>query len=469
MSLSGSEILAEVLAARVRSQPHAPFLTRGEECWSNQEFFEICRRLAFGLKRAAGDSAAIGVSASSSARLPFLIWASVLAEVDLWFLPVLPTEQLLLDSVKKLPLGISFTDTALADTPFLDTARPLRPLESLLDGIDANPVPAGHPPRTGRFVFQTSGTEGAPKSIACEHWKFARVINAMLTCGALNHAVCARVYVSQPLQHSYGLCAFLEYVSAGGEIVLPPEASPLGPAGDLMQIGGTIQAIEGVPYFWSQFAQLQKRFELPALRHVGLGGGRVDAVVMQKIFSRFPAVTMSVRYGLTETPSVATHKVYTPPHGDVWPSSGRIIPAYQVEIRDGDDCPVPPGTEGEIHVVGECVSSPDGVLKTGDLGYIDGSGELIVTGRRSAFIKRRGYRLSPETVESAAASLEGIADCRAVGVDEKLVLEVVSGKDLSVPLLLEQLRSQLPATMVPDEIRRVESIPRTYSGKIKRN
>ena len=70
---------------------------------------------------------------------------------------------------------------------------------------------------------------------------------------------------------------------------------------------------------------------------------------------------------------------------------------------------------------------------------------------------------------SARTSGDGVIDCRALGVDDRLILEVVSDVELSVPKLFDQLRARLPASMVPDHVRRVVTIARTYSGKIKRS
>jgi acyl-coenzyme A synthetase/AMP-(fatty) acid ligase len=464
MSTTADE-LAEVLRARRRRAPNAPYLHDAARSWSNAEFHAHCSSLAARLREEAGPASAIGTCAESSRLLPFLIWGTVLARIDLWLLPSFRSVAALAAYADKLPLGAIYTD--IAD---VDSGERLRPLSSVLQAAPGSePSSDDCLAKRPAFVFQTSGTEGAPKSVRCEHWTFARVSAAMQACGALDHARRARVFISQPLVHSYGLCTFLEYSSVDGEIVSGSDGSALGPVGDLMraEIGGRVEAIEGVPYFWAQFAQFQHRLVLPALRHIGFGGGRIDAAVTRKLVAAYPRATISVRYGLTETPSVATHKVYSPPHGDEWPSSGRPIPAYRVEIRDGD-VRVSDGDEREIVVLGECVAAPSGVLLTGDLGYFDSAGELIVRGRRSAFIKRRGYRLSPEQIESVACTCDGVVDCRAVCRDDRLILEVVAPAELSVLALLAKLRSSLPPAMVPDEVRRVEAVPRTYSGKVRR-
>ncbi len=464
--------LQEILRRRVDAAPHAVLLERGTERWTNAEFAGICGQLARRLQCLPGVGNVIGVSAESSRFLPFLLWASILARLDLLLLPAFRRPEMLEAAVEPLGLRAVFSD---AENMVLRSGF-IR-LDRIMEFAASDPGDPGvalpDATVTPAFVFQTSGTEGAPKSVRCEHWKFARVIEAMLGDGALAHARECRAFISQPLVHSYGLCAFLEYCAAEATVVLPPENSALGPVGDLMNAERfrSIEAIEGVPYFWSQFAKLRSKIRLPALRHLGLGGGRLDPAIMRNIVDQHPGATISVRYGLTETPSVATHKVYRPPHRPEqdWISSGRVISAYEVEIRGENGQLVVAGSEGEIFVLGTCVSDPSGELRTGDLGYFDDAGELIVTGRRSAFIKRRGYRLSPEMIEAAASQCEGIRDCRAVGRGEQLILEVVLARPRSDVELLAALRQRLSDTMVPDLLVRVEQIPRTYSGKIKRS
>jgi acyl-CoA synthetase (AMP-forming)/AMP-acid ligase II len=85
------------------------------------------------------------------------------------------------------------------------------------------------------------------------------------------------------------------------------------------------------------------------------------------------------------------------------------------------------------------------------------------------FLKHRGFRLSPEHIESVIRSFSGVDDCRISVQDSRLVAEVLS-YDLSVSKidLLNYLAERLPSYAVPEDILKVEHIPRTSSGKVKR-
>jgi acyl-coenzyme A synthetase/AMP-(fatty) acid ligase len=323
------------------------------------------------------------------------------------------------------------------------------------------------------FLFQTSGTSGEPKWVCCEFDKCARAVHAMLRGGALDHAKGSTVFLTPPLNHSYGLSSFFEYSAAAGTIVFPPNRSPFGPAGDLQHPGEhSINALEGVPYFYSQLAKLRSRVRMPALRHIGLGGGPLDPTVVEQLLTAFPNVTVSVRYGLTETPSVVAHKVFRPPYQDDWRSSGRVVDAYSLRIENaGRACGR--NEEGEIIVSGDCVANyhgqPTAELRTGDLGYLTDNDELVVVGRRSSYLKHRGFRISPELVESAIAQFPGVRDCRLVVKDSTLVAEVVCDGEVSWAEIPAFASVRLPAHAVPERIERVASIARTASGKIKRH
>lgn len=76
---------------------------------------------------------------------------------------------------------------------------------------------------------------------------------------------------------------------------------------------------------------------------------------MQQLQAVYPALSYSVRYGLTETPSVAvSHKVFAPPYTENWHSSGKVLPIYTLRIVDEAGVSLPVGQPGEIHIQGEC-------------------------------------------------------------------------------------------------------------------
>ncbi len=117
-----------------------------------------------------------------------------------------------------------------------------------------------------------------------------------------------------------------------------------------------------------------------------------------------------------------------------------------------------------------------GWLPTGDAGWIDGEGHLMVSGRIAETINTGGEKVWPASVEQAIATHPKVTEVAVCGRPdpewgERVVAFVVLA-DRSDPVGLEELRShvaeQLPAWAAPRELVLVEALPRTPSGKIVR-
>ncbi len=466
--------LRDLIIERVHAEPGAPYIRVGDTEYSNQDVLSLSVWFSDFIRAQTATSARkrVGVSATSSHYLLVIVWAAVVGDWELVFVPNYPRLESLQSSLVELGVDVLFSETA--EVPDEVSIFPLPKLFAFACRQPRRAAAASwirsRPDGAGAFVFHTSGTEGAPKLVRCEFSKCLGAIQSMKAGGALCHAIDQTAYISQPLYHSYGLSSFLEYSAVGSRLVLPSGLSPLGPAGELLKgaISGKVTAVEGVPHFWAQCARLRDRLQLPRLKHIGVGGGPLDPEILTPLVTRFPGVTVSVRYGLTETPSVVAHKVFRPPYVDDWRSSGRTMPGYHVKIASDTMTSLGPDHEGEIVVEGPFVATNDGVLRTGDLGYLTTDGELVVVGRKSAFIKHRGFRISPETVESAIGQFPGVVDCRILARGDKLVAEVVHEDGLPKAGIFAFLRTTLPSHCVPDEIVSVQEVPRTYSGKITR-
>ena len=262
----------------------------------------------------------------------------------------------------------------------------------------------------------------------------------MHSAGCLGHAAGRTVFLTVPLFHSYGLSASLEYLSAGGTLVFPSGASQFGPVGELNEphVRDSVEAIEAVPYFYEQLVKLVGRLRPPRIVHVGFGGGAVSTNTTEVLQGYWPQAGYSVRYGLTETPSVVSHKVEALAQRRDPRAAGSVLSCYDVQIADGRGRPVGRGREGAIVLYGENLGSylgtaPAEGFETGDLGFMDESGELFVTGRKAAFLKNRGFRISPERLESLLLTMHGIRDGRVLMRDNRLLAELVADDGGSPP------------------------------------
>jgi long-chain acyl-CoA synthetase len=194
-------------------------------------------------------------------------------------------------------------------------------------------------------------------------------------------------------------------------------------------------------------------------------------------------------YGLTE--STGSVVVLEPSDHDrerLLRSAGRPYPWVELTIADPvTGAPLPPGAVGEVWLRGPNVTvgyfnrpaetaaalTPDGWLRTGDGGYVDGQGYLFLTDRIKDMIVSGGENVYPIEVEEALAQHADVADVAVIGVPDPQWGEAV--KALIVPRpgtrpapeeVIAFARERLAGYKLPRSVDIVSELPRTPSGKV---
>jgi O-succinylbenzoic acid--CoA ligase len=119
------------------------------------------------------------------------------------------------------------------------------------------------------------------------------------------------------------------------------------------------------------------------------------------------------------------------------------------------------------------VLDADGWLHTGDVGELGDDGRLRVVDRLKDLVITGGVNVSPVQVEHVLAHHPEVADVCVVGVDDdewgERVVAYVVPRDAASPPTLDALRDhardRLSAPELPRELRLVDAIPRSASGK----
>jgi long-chain acyl-CoA synthetase len=117
----------------------------------------------------------------------------------------------------------------------------------------------------------------------------------------------------------------------------------------------------------------------------------------------------------------------------------------------------------------------DGWYRTGDLARVNDVGFVAITGRVKDVIVRGGENVAPAEVEEVVLRHASVADCAVVRKPREhlgevpVLFVVVTREEVSTEALLSWCREQLPAFKVPAEVRFVDEIPKTASGKIIRH
>lgn len=203
-------------------------------------------------------------------------------------------------------------------------------------------------------------------------------------------------------------------------------------------------------------------------------------------------------YGQTELGMVINNHQFPALQRPLKPGSmGHPMPGFRAVVLDDDGHEVPSKTEG--HIALDIGQSPlfwfpgyegadsatqsrltaDGrYYLTGDDGSVDEEGYFFFTGRSDDVILSAGYRIGPFEVESTLMAHPAVAECAVVGVPDALRGEAIRAYVVLRPdfvpnaqwedELKDWVRQRLAKTHYPREIRLVDTLPKTPSGKIQR-
>ena len=169
---------------------------------------------------------------------------------------------------------------------------------------------------------------------------------------------------------------------------------------------------------------------------------------------------------------------------------GEIVPNTECRIVDpesGADCDV--GIEGELWVRGPQVmkgylNNPnatvetitgDGWLKTGDLASFDADGYMFIHDRLKELIKVKGFQVAPAELEAVILQHYAVTDAAVIGVPdeesgERPVAYIVSkpNTDPTEEAIKAHVAEHLSHYKHLAAVHRIESIPKSASGKILR-
>jgi amino acid adenylation domain-containing protein len=349
------------------------------------------------------------------------------------------------------------------------------------------------------YVLFTSGSTGTPKGVQIAHGPFVQHCDVAREVYRLDESSVVLQFASP------GFDVALEEIwptlLAGGRVVL--RGDQLWSLADLLDVtrlhGITMWQLP-TAVFTLLAAEAQNQPPLvppPSLSCVLTGGeAATPAAARRWLSSPLGAVRLLNAYGPTE--GIVTSTLYEVPRDpgalpdtDALPL-GRAIGGRRAFAADEQLHPLPAGRTGELVVTGPCLADgyrgdpaataraftrlPDGTpaFRTGDLATEGPDGHLLYHGRRDRQVKISGIRVEPGEVEAALARCTGVT-AQAVTVDgqgerARLIAHVVlrtppADPAHSAAALRTELRTRLPAALVPARIHFHERLPRTANDK----
>ncbi|MGO8990628.1 MAG: class I adenylate-forming enzyme family protein [bacterium] len=329
-------------------------------------------------------------------------------------------------------------------------------------------------------LVATSGTTGVPRFVRVSHRNLMANTEAILRSQHLKDD--ERAMLILPLNYCFGASVLHTHLFQGGGVVFDRR---------FMFPDKVLRAIEkhgcttfaGVPTVYNILLHRSniRSIPMPSLRRFLQAGGALAPERIREMRAAVPTAKFYVMYGQTE--ATARISCLSPERLDEKLGSvGRPLDNLTIRIVDEMGRDLLKGEVGEILVKGPSVSSgyfndpeesrrvfKDGWLRTGDLGHLDEDGYIWIHGRKGAFLKIRGVRVSFAEVEATVGAVPGIYECAASAVPheevgEALVLWVVPKQ--GAQNIAEQVRRSLPVHWNCESIKIVSEIPKTPHGKI---
>lgn len=336
-------------------------------------------------------------------------------------------------------------------------------------------------------LLVSSGTESEPKLVAYSHNALVGGRGRFLQRISDDGAAFRGLYLV-PLGSSFGSTATFGVLSwLGGSLVVLPR----------FDVTEAIKAIEqlrpsfilGVPTMLQRIAAdpALANIDKSSLRGLICGGSLIDEATVLRCTENFGCGFISL-YGSAD--GVNCHNTLDDPIEVVLGSVGKPNPAV-CEIRIVDDLghELPQGDVGEITARGplspmQYVNAPElderyrdaeGWVKTGDLGFIDPQGYLVLAGRKKDIIIRGGANISPVQIEGLVMAHPDVVTVACVAVPDpdlgQRVCLCVTLRDGAPRFALADissfLREQgLEVNKLPEYLRFYRHLPLTPAGKI---
>lgn len=340
-------------------------------------------------------------------------------------------------------------------------------------------------------IQYTSGTTGRPKGAMLTHGGWLAALHAIEDALTLHSE--DRYLGLYPMGH-VGLAWGLSVLRAGGTYVIMERFS----LDEYIRLAESYQitVLAGMPPVIHALTDSLEGTEekLQTIRRIISGGGPMHSPTWRKFHKRF-GIPVANAYGLSETIVLGAGTVIRPEDyqtADEFNSVGRPVGFTEVKVVDEEDALVelPDGSAGEIALRGPGVALgywnqpeetrevflEDGWFLTGDVGYIDSHGMLVITDRKKDMIIMSGWKIYPTEVENVLIRHPKIADIAIFGCSDEEKGEIPAAavvlKQSGDILTLEELagfaREHLAGYKVPRKIIIVDELPRAGGWKLLR-
>lgn len=326
------------------------------------------------------------------------------------------------------------------------------------------------------YVLYTSGTTGMPKGVEIEHHSLADYVRTFADYFQIEANDC--VVQQSSLTFDTSVEEIFPVLLRGGSIRVV--------RGGGQDIDGLVRAIDAgatvlttTPLVLNELNREASRLA-NQLRLVISGG---DVLRYDQVDALVHWCRVVNTYGPTESTVCVCYEEINP--GESAILIGRPITNRPIAIVGADGQQQPVGVFGELWIGGagvargyrnkpdltqkQFVTLPTGrFYRSGDWVRQREDGRLEFAGRRDNQIKIRGYRVELDEVEQVIGRCAGVHSAAVIVRDDASTRQLAAfyAGDLTEPALRLAIADTLPHYMVPAYLKRLETLPRTVSGKI---
>jgi long-chain acyl-CoA synthetase len=358
--------------------------------------------------------------------------------------------------------------------------------EQILTTSPAQPVNVEVKDGDTAHIAYTSGSTGHPKGVVLSHGNL--VAHADSTVERFQQTdKDISVLFALPLYHAFGLeIIMISSVYVGSQMVILPGLSVNSLMETIEREGVTL--IMGVPYIFGLMVNWAEKegikHDISSFRYGVSGGSALPNSFAQRFKQHFGLNLIQI-WGLTEG---IAHDTCQAIDGSEKPgSSGQALKRWEMAIVDDNGRRLPANTPGEVILRGPFMTGiynnpeataatiKDGWLYTGDIGRLDEDGEIFILGRKKDIIIIKGQNIHPIDIEDVLYRHPQVAEAAVVGIDDevrgertKAFVVLKDGQTATDRELKDFCREYLARYKIPHDVVFVDSLPRTSSGKVRK-
>ncbi len=359
----------------------------------------------------------------------------------------------------------------------LGEGKALTPSQATLDSI--------------AFLQYTGGTTGLSKGAVLTH---RNIVAATLQAEAWFTPALAKVgdlskansIAALPLYHIFALTLCLLAIRQGSSLTLIPNPRDIPKfVAELKK--RPFHMLPAVNTLFNALLQ-NPQFKTLDFSHlcVSQAGGMAASESTAKQWQKVTGSTMIEGWGMSETCAIGTNNPVS--NTEFSGTIGLPLPGIDIAIKDDEGNSLPQGQSGEICIRGPNVMvgyynqpeenakafTPDGFMRTGDIGIMDPQGYTRIIDRKKDMILVSGFNVFPNELEQVIALCPGVVECAAIGVpDEKQgeaikVFVIRNDPALTEDDVAKFCHDNLTGYKRPKYIEFRDELPKSNVGKILR-